>query len=142
MSETFFSSIPWQHIHPILVNFTAALVPVSVASDVFGKFAKKESFKSAAWWTLLYAALVTPLTVTAGWFWKTSLPATALPDDIIFIHQWLGTLCVLLFLILTIWRGWLFVKGKETPYGYLLIAFIVVIILIYQGSLGGKMVFG
>ncbi len=142
MSETLFSSIPWQHIHPILVNFTAALVPVSVGSDVLGKLTKKESLRSAAWWTILYAALVTPLTVAAGWFWKSTLPAAALPDDLIYIHQWLGTLCVLLFVLQAIWRGWLFFTEQETSYTYLLFASIVVAALMYQGSLGGKMVFG
>lgn len=142
MSETFFSSAPWQHIHPILVNFTAALVPVSVASDVFGKLTGKESFKSAAWWVMLYAALITPLTVAAGWFWKSSLPAAALPDDIIYIHQWLGTLCVPLFAVQGVWRGWLFFTARETSCSYLLLAFIIVAALMYQGSLGGKMVFG
>jgi uncharacterized membrane protein len=136
------SIIPWQHIHPILVNFTAALVPVSVGSDVLAKLLRLESLKSTAWWTLLFAALITPLTVFAGWFWRFSLPAAALSEDLIFIHQWLGTLCVLLFIILAIWRGWLFLKNRETSYLYLLLAFIVVAALMYQGSLGGKMVFG
>ncbi len=142
MSETLSSSIPWQHIHPILVNFTAALVPISVGSDVFGKLAKSESLRSAAWWTILYAALVTPLTVAAGWFWKSTLPAAALPDDLIYIHQWLGTLCVFLFVLQAIWRGWLFFTEQETSYTYLLFASIVVAALIYEGSIGGEMVFG
>jgi uncharacterized membrane protein len=142
MFETVESSIPWEHLHPIFVNFTAALVPTSVACDVFGKWTKKESLKSAAWWTMFFAALITPLTVFAGWFWKNSLPATALPDDIIFVHQWLGTLLVLLFVIQTVWRGWLFFKEQETSYIYLSLAFIILAALMYQGSLGGKMVFG
>ncbi|HUZ07075.1 MAG TPA: hypothetical protein VMV89_06255, partial [Candidatus Paceibacterota bacterium] len=36
-------------LHPILVNFTAALVPVSVASDFIGRFCKAESLRSTGW---------------------------------------------------------------------------------------------
>ncbi len=136
------STIPWQHIHPILVNFTAALVPVSVGSDVLAKMLRLESLKSTAWWTLLFAALITPLTVFAGWFWRFSLPDAAFPKDTMFKHQWLGTLCVLLFLIIVVWRGRLFLKDQETCYSYLFAALIVIAALMYQGSLGGEMVFG
>lgn len=48
-------------LHPILVNFTAALVPASFVSDVLGRFLRRESLRSAAWWMLLYAAIITPL---------------------------------------------------------------------------------
>ena len=53
-------------LHPILVNFTAALVPVSVASDFIGRFIQSESFRHTAWWTLFYATAFTPLTVITG----------------------------------------------------------------------------
>ena len=57
-------------LHPILVNFTAALIPVSVASDIIGRFLKNESLRSTAWWTLFYATLITPFTAITGWlFW-------------------------------------------------------------------------
>jgi uncharacterized membrane protein len=142
MSEGLFPAIPWQHLHPILINFTAALVPASVGSDLLGKFFRKDSFRSAAWWMLLYATLVTPLTVIAGWFWKQTLPAAALPADLIFIHQWLGTLLAFLFVILTIWRGKLFFKDKDPGVLYLIFAGLVVGVLMFQGNTGGKMVFG
>lgn len=142
MFEISATTIPWHHLHPILINFTAALVPASVGSDLLGKFSKKESLKSAAWWMLVYATLITPLTVIAGWSWKASLPAAALPEDLIFIHQWLGTLLVLFFVILTIWRGRLFFQGKDPNLLYFLLAIFVVGALAYQGNLGGMMVFG
>jgi uncharacterized membrane protein len=79
-----------QDIHPILVNFTAALIPASVASDVFGKVLQKQSLTHAAWWMLVYAAAITPFTVLAGWYWKRSVEAM-LPPGTITVHQWLGT---------------------------------------------------
>lgn len=77
----------WQHVHPILVNFTAALVPVSVGSDILGKLTASGTLRSTAWWTMAYASLITPLTALAGWLWKSSLAVEALPDQLITIHQ-------------------------------------------------------
>lgn len=53
-------------LHPILVNFTAALVPASLLSDVLGRVLKRDTLLHAGWWMLLYAAAVTPLTALAG----------------------------------------------------------------------------
>ena len=43
------------HLHPILVNFTSALMPASIASDAAGRIFRKASLHSAAWWMLIYA---------------------------------------------------------------------------------------
>lgn len=57
-------------LHPVLVNFTAALVPVSVFSDFAGRVIKNESLRNAAWWTLFYETVITPFTAITGWlFW-------------------------------------------------------------------------
>jgi uncharacterized membrane protein len=131
----------WENIHPILVNFTAALIPVSVFSDAAGKLFRRDSLNHAAWWTLLFAAAITPFTALAGWFWKKSIEA-ALPPDVIAIHQWLGISLAVAFITLALWRGLLH-KRDETPgIAYLLLAMLVVASLMYQGHLGGSMTFG
>jgi uncharacterized membrane protein len=130
-----------QNLHPILVNFTAALIPVSVLSDVLGKLLGRESLQNAAWWTLLYATAITPCTALAGWFWKVAIEA-ALPPDVIAIHQWLGISLAALFIILAVWRGMLHRRGKSPGVAYLLLAALVSVALIYQGHLGGSMTFG
>lgn len=131
----------WQNIHPILVNFTAALIPVSVFSDVLGKLLRRESLNHTAWWTLLYATAITPGTALAGWFWKRSIEA-ALPADMIAVHQWLGISLAAAFIILTVWRGMLHQRGKSPGVAYILLAALVSGALIYQGHLGGSMTFG
>jgi uncharacterized membrane protein len=131
----------WLHIHPILVNFTAALIPVSVFSDVLAKLLRRESLKHTAWWTLLYAAAVTPCTALAGWFWKRSVEA-ALPPEMIAVHQWLGISLAAAFIILAFWRGALHRRGGSPGVAYLLLAALVSGALIYQGHLGGSMTFG
>ena len=131
----------WQHVHPILVNFTAALIPASVFSDALGRVLGRESLNHAAWWTLLYATAVTPGTAVAGWFWKKSIEA-ALPPDVIAAHQWLGVSLAGVFVIMAIWRGTLHRRGRSPGLAYLLLAALVSVALIYQGHLGGSMTFG
>jgi uncharacterized membrane protein len=122
-------------------TFTAALIPVSVFSDLIGKSFRRESLNHAAWWTLLFAAAVTPGTALAGWFWKRSIEA-ALPPDIIAIHQWLGISLAVAFIILAFWRGLLHRRGERPGLAHLVLATLVLVALLYQGHLGGSMTFG
>src|SRR5947209_8120656 len=78
-----------QELHPILVNFTAALLPLALLSDLLGLWLKRSSLHAAASWMVLYAAIITPLTGLAGWWWKSQSAGT-LPPDLITVHQWLG----------------------------------------------------
>jgi uncharacterized membrane protein len=138
---TFFSPISPSHIHPILVNFTAALVPASIGSDILGRLLKKNSLHDAAWWMLLYAALITPFTVVAGLLWKPSV-AEMLPKEMLMTHQWLGISLAALFIILAVWRWSLFSRRTGPTYTYLGFAILVLAGLMYQGNLGGTMLLG
>jgi uncharacterized membrane protein len=54
------AAISWQHVHPVLVHFTTALLPASFFSDAVGKYSSRCSLNQAAFWMLLYAAIATP----------------------------------------------------------------------------------
>jgi uncharacterized membrane protein/plastocyanin len=146
-SEAFPRSLRWappsspQQIHPILVNFTAALLPLALLSDLLGRIFRRQSLHDAAWWMVLYAAAITPLTVAAGWWWKHAA-GPDLPAKLITIHQWLGTTVAVIFVVLALWRWSIYKRGERPSIAYLACAFIAVLALIYQGSLGGTMVFG
>lgn len=131
----------WEHFHPILVNFTAGLIPVSVFSDLLGRLLRRDSLKHAAWWTLLYAAAVTPLTALTGWFWKRSIEA-ALSPDLIAVHQWLGIWLACAFPILVVWRWRFHTRGEGPGLAYLATAVLTLLALMYQGHVGGSMAFG
>jgi uncharacterized membrane protein len=130
-----------QELHPILVNFTAALLPLALLSDLLGLWLKRSSLHSAAAWMVLYAAIITPLTGAAGWWWKSKSAGT-LPSDLIAVHEWLGTSLALVFIVLAVWRWRLYKQNAVPTLAYLVFAVIAVLALVYQGSLGGAMVFG
>jgi uncharacterized membrane protein len=125
-------------LHPILVNFTAALIPVSVGSDIAGRLFKNESLRNTGWWTLLIATSVTPFTAVTGWlFWmKDDVGVTGMT-----IHKWLGTGLAVLLFALFVWRRYLHRKGRWPTTAYFIIGAIFVAALIFQGYLGGQQVF-
>jgi uncharacterized membrane protein len=131
----------WENIHPILVNFTAALIPVSVTSDLLGRLLRRDSLRHTAWWTLLCAAAVTPFTALAGWLWKRSIEA-ALAAELIAVHQWLGIWLAFAFVILVIWRRRFHQRGESPGPAYLVTAALTLLALMYQGHIGGSMAFG
>src|SRR4051794_32627659 len=91
----------WRQLHPILVHFTAALVPVSFTADLLAKAVRRRSLADAAWWTLLAAAVVTPLTAATGWWLRLSMARSPTGQDpLMVVHQWLGTFLVVPFLAL------------------------------------------
>jgi len=130
-----------QELHPILVNFTAALLPLALLSDLLGLWLKRSSLHAAASWMVLYAAIITPFTGLAGWWWKSQSAGT-LPPDLITVHQWLGTSLVVVFAVLAAWRWRIHKRDKVPTLAYLVFTTMVVLALVYQGSLGGTMVFG
>ena len=110
-------------IHPVLVNFTAALVPVSWGSDIAGRLWRNEGLRATGWWTLCFAALITPLTVATGWlFW--------MPEDRgaagMVIHKWLGTVFVLLLAGFVLWRWHIHRRDQYPDSVYLFIGLILV----------------
>ena len=86
-------------IHPILVNFTAALIPVSLVSDILGKSLAKQTLRDTGWWTLFFGAIITPFTAITGWlFWMDDDKGVAGMT----IHKWLGTALVMLLVGLVV----------------------------------------
>jgi uncharacterized membrane protein len=127
-------------LHPILVNFTAALIPSAFVADLMGRLLGRASLHVAAWWMLLFGTVITPLTVIAGWFWLRQMQDMG--HDAMAIHQWLGTALTIVFAALAVWR-WTFHRSARIPtVTYLGVACLVVAVLVYQGHLGGGMSFG
>jgi uncharacterized membrane protein len=127
---------PW---HPIFVNFTAALVPISFFFDLLALVYNKTVMRAVAWWTLLAAACLTPLTVAFGWIWMYSGMGEGhwqLP-----IHLWLGTSFGLVLILLAVWRGAAYRRQVAPSRWYGLAAVLMLLALLVQGDLGASMSF-
>ena len=127
-------------IHPILVNFTAALIPTSVAADLLGRWLKRPSLRATGWWTMCLVAVITPLTALAGWLWMRSM------EDMdhwqMRYHLWLGVSIAALLIPLAIWRGRTQRKDRPVGLAYFVAASLLTGALALQGELGGSMSFG
>jgi len=132
--------ISWRQLHPILVHFTAALVPVSFAADVLGRAVRRSSLAEVAWWTLLLAAVITPMTAATGWWLRFSMEMEQNP--VMAFHQWLGSGLVILCIGLCAWRGVIYRREASPGWLYLICGSSVVLLTAYQGHLGGSMSFG
>jgi len=128
-------------LHPILVNFSAALLPTSLISDLLGRLYRKQSLTSTGWWSLFYAGLITPFTVIAGWIWRREMAGMDMPQ--MAIHQWLGTALAVVFVGLVIWRWRIHNRPDGVPsVRYLIACAGVVAVLVFQAHIGGSMSFG
>jgi uncharacterized membrane protein len=135
-TSTGISSLPF---HPILVNFTAALLPTSFLFDLLAAMSKRPALRAAAWYTLLLAAIVTPLTAAAGWLWLRSMGDMGHWQ--MHIHKWLGTGAAVLVILYACWRGSLYRHDRAPGVLYALAALVLFGALLFQGDLGGSMSF-
>lgn len=127
-------------LHPILVNFTAALVPVSFFSDLLGRWLRRETLRATGWWTLLYAAGVTPLTAAAGWYWARDMDGT--DPQLMNAHRWLGAALAVILAVIVFWRYKFHRRQLFPSWPYLGAAGLLLATLVVQGHIGGLMSFG
>lgn len=125
--------------HPILVNFTAGLFPAALLADWLGRLLRRKPLYVAGWWMLLFAAIVTPFTVLAGWDWFRQVGDMGHWQ--MTIHPWLGSSLAILIPTLAVWRRRFHVRDEEPSRRYLVCATILLLALILQGHLGGTMSF-
>lgn len=127
-------------IHPLLVNFTAALVPVSFLCDLAAVWVKKDALRVVAVRTLAFAAVVTPFTALAGWLWMRSMDHAdhwQMP-----VHLWVGVSIAVVLLSLAVWRVSMQRRGDKPGWLYAVCALLVFAALAMQAELGASMSFG
>ncbi|MBL8879206.1 MAG: DUF2231 domain-containing protein [Phycisphaerales bacterium] len=125
--------------HPLLVNFTAGLFPAAVLADWLGRWRRRQSLRAAAWWMLLFAAVISPFTALAGWLWYREVGDMGhwqMP-----VHKWVGLSLAIALIPLAVWRGRLHILGKEPSLRFLIVATAVLAVMVVQGHLGATMSF-
>jgi uncharacterized membrane protein len=132
------------NIHPLFVHFPIALLSTAVLFDFIGIIFKKDSFKSAGWWCLLFGTAGIAATITTGLFAEQSAILWGDSKAIFEKHETLGYIAGGLFASLLVWR----IIGKTVlpkTKGLLVLYFIIgaaAVGTMFSGAhLGGRMVY-
>ena len=129
-------------LHPILVHFPLALLPLSTAADTIGLFGHIVSLSHAAVWTLLAAAAASLATVAAGFYDMYRAPLSEGTHVRVHRHMRVGLTLATAIIGLAIWRGVIFLHDGVVPIYYLDLAVLSVALAAFQGWLGGELVYG
>ena len=128
-------------VHPILVHFPIALLPLSVAADTIGLFGHIVSLSHTAVWTLLAAAVASVGTVAAGFYDMYRAPLSEEAHARVHRHMRVGLVLATAIIGLATWRGLIHLHGGIVPIYYLDVAVLGVALAAFQGWLGGELVY-
>lgn len=143
------ATIEQWHIHPVVDHFTVALLVVAVIADLLASvFSTRTWFRySALALLILGTAAAWGSDVTGGWeahrVWKIVKAGGGPAADVLRRHAELGHILPWVFLVLVVWRLGVQFLGfiARTRSLYLLVAVLATIVLLYQGYMGGEMVY-
>ncbi len=135
----------WQ-LHPVVDHFTVALIIVAILFDLVASILPTRIWLrySALTIMILGTAAAWGSQLTGGWeagrVWE-NVKGPAL--EVLKRHAWLGDYLPWVFLVLAVWRLGIQVFGfvAGTRPIYLMIGVVAGGVLIYQGSLGGDLVY-
>ena len=129
-------------LHPAIVHFPIALISVAAIFAVLSLFIYKDLFKKIAFWNLLIGTIGALAAVVTGLMELKHL----VHDDAIHIilekHEFTGFGILILSITLLTWH-WIRKNkfGKKEYNAWVLFLVLGLALVIYQGYLGGRMVF-
>lgn len=133
-------------IHPAVVHLPIALVLLSVLADLCARLIKSEprraTFRAVGFWSLVAGLAGGALAIAAGYL---DLHRAALrPETISFVelHRTIGWVLAGCLVVLCAWRWLIWHRGQMTiNTSYLVGAFLVLGVTLFQGWYGGEMVY-
>lgn len=134
----------WQ-LHPVVDHFTVALIIVAILIDLVASVVPRMWLRHSALTILILGTAASwGSNLTGGWeagrVWE-NVKEPAL--DVLKRHAWLGHWLPWVLLVLALWRLGIqfvaFIAGTRPI--YLMIAVVAGGVMLYQGSLGGKLVY-
>jgi uncharacterized membrane protein len=133
-------------VHPALVHLPIAFVLLSVGADLVARLAKSESrraaFRTVGFWSLLAALIGAALTIAAGYLDMGRVALAPETDKFVDLHMTIGWVLGGCLVVLSAWRWLIWHRGQMTiNTSYLVAAFLVLGITLFQGWYGGEMVY-
>jgi uncharacterized membrane protein len=136
----------WQ-LHPVVDHFSIALLVVAVLIDVVALiFSQRISLRHTALTLMIIGAIAAAASYGTGdiegdrvW----DLVSAGKAHDVLKLHAQLGYYLMIAFAVLALWRILIEAVGfmQSTRQVYLALAVVAVGVLLYQGSLGGELVY-
>jgi uncharacterized membrane protein len=136
----------WQ-LHPVVDHFSIALLVVAVVIDIVALiFSQRVSLRHTALTLMIIGAVAAAASYATGDIegdrvWDLVVNPSA--KDVLKHHAQLGYYLMIVFAFLALWRILIEVLGfmRSTLQIYLALALLAVAALLYQGSIGGELVY-
>ena len=133
-------------VHLALVHLPIAFVLLSAGADLAARLAKSEprraAFRTVGFWTLIAALIGGVLTIAAGYLDLNRASLTPETHELVALHETIGWILAVTLAILAAWRWLIWHRGQMTiNTAYLVAAFVVLSITLFQGWYGGEMVY-
>jgi len=126
-----------QEVHPSLVHFPIALLPVSVGADLVGRATGNHGLLETARHTVAIAAAGAALSGLSGLVAQEEVNADGEARDVLITHRNLNITATLLLGALALWRS----RRYRPSLGYLGLGLAGVGTLAYSAYLGGTLVY-
>lgn len=129
-------------IHPMVVHFPIALLSASVLFDLLATRWKSEQFRSASLYTLILGLAGALISVVSGHMAEEAVEHTAVPEQVLEIHEKLGFATFWIFagllgLRAAEWLGWM----RERRVLTITLEIGAVIVLFVASYYGGSLVY-
>jgi len=133
-------------VHPALVHLPIAFILLSVAADLAARLTKSEprraAFRSVGFWSLIAALVGGVLTIAAGYLDMNRAMLSPETHELVDLHETIGWVLAGGLVILCAWRWLIWHRGQMTiNTAYLVGAFLVLGVTLFQGWYGGEMVY-
>jgi uncharacterized membrane protein len=133
-------------VHPALVHLPIAFVLLSVVADQTARLAKSEprraAFRAVGFWSLIAALIGGALTIAAGYLDMNRAALAPETHELVDLHETIGWVLGILLVMLSAWRWLIWHRGQMTiNTAYLVAAFLVLAVTLFQGWYGGEMVY-
>jgi uncharacterized membrane protein len=133
-------------VHPALVHLPIAFVLLSVAADLTARLTKSEprraAFRTVGFWSLIAGLAGGVLTIAAGYLDMNRAALAPETHELVDLHENIGWVLGIALLILSAWRWLIWHRGQMTiNTAYLVAAFLVLAVTLFQGWYGGEMVY-
>src|SRR5882724_2482971 len=133
-------------VHPALVQLPIAFVLLSVGADLAARMTKTEprraAFRTVGFWSLLAGLAGGALAIAAGYLDMNRAALAPETREFVDLHETIGWVLGIGLAILSAWRWLIWHRGQMTiNTAYLVGAFLVLAVTLFQGWYGGQMVY-